>query len=97
MLNLSLIKIKQEQLKYSQKLVYKKIFAQICQTININADLGKNYCLFVVPEFILDEITYPFIDCLEYLNKKIEKIKKDKNIVEVSFFVPNVFYFKWDI
>lgn len=73
MLNLSLIKIKNDQLKYQQKIIYKKIYEQICQTININADLGKNFCLFLVPEFILDEISYPFIDCLEYLNNKIEK------------------------
>ena len=97
MLNLSLIKIKNDQLKYHQKIIYKKIYEQICQTININADLGKNFCLFLVPEFILDEISYPFIDCLEYLNNKIEKIKKDKNIIEVSFFIPNVYYFKWRI
>jgi hypothetical protein len=95
MLNLSLIRIQNERIKDKQKKIYKKIFGQMCQTINSNANLGLSYCLFVVPELIMDEITYPFIDCLEYLNHKIEYIKKDKQIIDVSFYVPNVYYIKW--
>jgi hypothetical protein len=95
MLKLSLIRIQNERIKDKQKLVYKKIFNNICKTININADQGLTYCIYVVPEFIMDEITYPFIDCIKYLDKKIEKIKKDKQIIDVSFYVPNVYYFKW--
>ena len=97
MLNLSLIRIKNEQIKDKQKKVYKKIFGQLCQTINLNADQGLTYCIYIVPEFIMDEISYPFIDCLEYLNRKIERIEKDKQIVDVSFYVPNVYYFKWTL
>ena len=95
MLKLSLIKIQNERIKDKQKQVYRKIFSQICQTINSYADQGFSYCVYIVPEFIMDEISYPFIDCLEYLNKKIEHIKNDKQIIDVSFYVPNVYYFKW--
>ena len=97
MLKLSLIKIEKEQKKQKQKLVYKKIFSNLCNTINSNAEYGKTYCLFTVPDFITDEITYPFDDCINYLNKKIEYIKKDKQIIDVSFYPPNVYYFKWII
>ncbi len=95
MLKLSLIRIQNERIKDKQKQIYKKIFNNICQTINSNADQGHTYCIYIVPEMIMDEISYPFIDCLTYLNKKIEKIKKDKQIIDVSFYVPNVYYFKW--
>ena len=95
MLKLSLIKIQNERIKDKHKLIYKKIFNKMCMTINSNAEQGFTYCVYVVPEFIMDEISYPFIDCLEYLNKKINKIKKDKQIIDVSFYVPNVYYFKW--
>lgn len=97
MLNFDLVKIKQERIKYKQKLVYIKIFNNLCQTINVNIDSGNIYCLFIVPEFILDEITYPFIDCIKYLNYKLNKIKQDKNIIEISFYIPNVYYIKWII
>jgi hypothetical protein len=93
MLKLSLIRIENERIKDKQKQVYRKIFGQICKTINSQAELGNTYCIYIVPEFIMDEISYPFIDCLEYLNNKIEQIKKDKQIIDVSFYVPNVYYF----
>ena len=97
MLKLSLIRIENERIKDKQTQIYKKIFNKICQTINSNADQGFTYCIYIVPEFIMDEISYPFIDCLEYLNKRIEDIKKDKQIIDVSFYVPNVYYFKWNL
>ena len=97
MLKLSLIKIQNERIKDTQKTVYKKIFHKICQTINTNAELGNNYCLYIVPEFIMDEISYPFIDCLKYLNEKMENIREDNQITDISFYVPNVYYIKWNL
>lgn len=97
MLNLSLIKIKNEQIKQEQKRIYKKIFKQLCDTINLNAEMGKRFCLFQVPEFFFNEISFPFDKCIEYLNKKIDKIKKNKQIIELSFYDPNVYFIKWTI
>ena len=97
MLKLSLIKIEKERIKHKQKLVYKKIFSNLCNTINLNAEYGKTFCLFIIPQFISDEITYPFEDCLNYLNNKIEYLKQDKQIIEVSFFSPNVYFIKWTL
>lgn len=95
MLNLSLLKLKNMQIKDKQKDIYRKIFQQICNIINHNAENGKEYCLFQVPEFILDEISYPFEECLEYLNYKLDRLKKDKQILEITFYEPNVYYIKW--
>lgn len=97
MLKLSLIKIEKERLKDKQILVYKKIFSNMCNTINSNAEYGKTCCLFTVPEFIADEISYPFDECIDYLHQKMKYIKKDKQITEIFFYEPNVFFFKWAI
>ncbi len=95
MLNLSQIRIKNEKIKSEQRRIYRKIFRQICNTININAEVGKKFCLFQVPEFFFGEISYPFNECIEYLNKKIFKLKEDKQIIDVSFYEPNVYFIKW--
>jgi len=97
MLKLSLIKIQNERIKDKQKQVYKRIFENLCQTINTNAELGQNFCLFSIPEFIIDEISYPFDECLKYIDKKIIQIKNDKHILDVSFYKPNVYYIKWEL
>lgn len=97
MLNLSLIKIQNERIKIKQRSIYRKIFKMMCDKININAEIGKKFCLFQVPEFFFDEISYPFNECIDYLNEKIEQIKNDKQIIDVSFYPPNVYYFKWSI
>jgi len=97
MLNLELIKIKNEEIKEQQRIIYKRIFRQLCNTINISAETGKKFCLYQVPEFFFDQISYPFNECLNYLNSKIEKLKKDKYIIEVNFYEPNVYFIKWEI
>ena len=97
MLKLSLIKIEKEKIKDKQEKIYNKIFSNMCNTINSNAEEGKMFCLFIVPDFLPDEITYPFDECIDYLHNKIKYIKKDKQITDVSFYAPNVYYFKWDM
>ena len=97
MLNLAQIRIKNEQIKSEQRRIYRKIYKHICSTINLHAEMGKKFCLFQVPEFFFDEISYPFDECIEYLNKKINKLKEDKQIIDVSFYEPNVYFIKWKI
>ena len=97
MINLVPIKIKKEQLKYERKNIYRKIFKQLCDTVNMNAHNGNTFCVYKVPEFFFDEITYPLDECIEYLNKKLAKYKEDKNIVEITFYVPNLYFIKWEI
>jgi len=97
MLNLGLIKIKNEEIKEQQRKIYKRIFRQLCDKINISAETGKDFCLYQVPEFFFDQISYPFNECINYLNSKIEKLKKDKYIIEVIFYKPNVYFIKWQI
>ena len=97
MLKLSLLKIEKEKIRDKQEIVYDKIFYNMCNTINSSAEDGKMFCLFIVPEFISDEISFPFDECISYLQRKIRYIKKDKQITDVSFYKPNVFYFKWDM
>jgi len=95
MLKLTQIRIKNEQIKSEQKRIYKKIYKQICDKINMNAEIGNKFCLYQVPEFFFDEISYPFNECIEYLNKKMTKLKEDKQITEVTFYEPNVYFIKW--
>jgi len=97
MLNLAQFRIKNEQIKSEQKRIYRKIFRLICSTINLHAEIGKKFCLFQVPEFFFGEISYPFDECIEYLNNKIFKLKEDKQIIDVSFYEPNVYFIKWKI
>ena len=56
MLNLEQIKIKNLQIKYARKNIYRKIFQKLCNTINHAAEQGNKFCLFQVPEFFFDEI-----------------------------------------
>ncbi len=97
MLNLALLRVKNEQIKQKQRKIYRKIFKQICELINLYAEAGRKFCLYKVPEFFFDEISYPFNECIEYLDKKMEKLKSEKQIMEVTFFEPNVYYIKWKI
>jgi len=96
MLNISSLKFKNEQIKHEQKKVYKKIFENLCKTINMNAEIGKKFCLYRIPDFLLGEISFPFNECLDYINNKI-KILKNEGITEISFYSPNIYYFKWKI
>lgn len=97
MLNLSSIKLKTEQIKMERKTVYRKIFKKICNTIKLNAEEGRNWCIFQVPSFIFDEISYPLNECLEYIDSKMYKIEGNKQIIDVSFYQPNIYYFKWKL
>jgi hypothetical protein len=97
MLRLSLIKVKEEQLKEKRKDIYKKIFMNICTTINNNAEIRRNFCLFQVPTVSLEEISYPLDECIEYLLGKLNKLIKTKELEEVSFYKPNVIYIKWSL
>ena len=97
MLNLTTLKIKNDKIKQEQRRIYRKIYSNLINKININAETGRRFCLFQVPEFILDEISYPFDECIEYLNNKLSKLKDDKYINEITFFDPNVYFIKWSI
>ena len=98
MLNLEKIFIrKTQQIKYERKNIYKKIFNKLCDTINHNAEQGNKFCLFSIPEFFLDEISYPLNECIEYLNNKLLKFKDNKCITEITFYKPNVYFIEWKI
>jgi hypothetical protein len=97
MLKLSLLRVKEEQLKEKRKEIYKKIFSNICTTINNNAEIRKNFCLFQVPTLSLEEISYPLDECIEYLLHKLNKLISSKELEEVSFYKPNVIYIKWSL
>jgi hypothetical protein len=97
MLNLELIKIKNLEIKYKRREIYRKIFQKLCDTINHAAEQGNKYCLFQVPEFFFDEISYPLSECIEYLNNKLLKFKNDKFITEIIFYAPNVYFIQWKI
>lgn len=97
MLNLASIKKKKDMLAEKQRSIYRKIYHNIVSLINHNAGNNIDFCLFEVPYFMLDEITYPMDECLRYLDAKLEDIKKDDNIIEITFYQPNVYYIKWKI
>jgi hypothetical protein len=97
MLNLAPLKIKNDKIKQEQRRIYRKIYYDLINKININAESGRRFCLFRVPEFILDSISYPFDECIEYLNEKLAKLRNDKYINEITFYQPNVYYIKWSI
>ena len=97
MINLVPIKIKTQQIKYERKSIYKKIFKKLCDTVNLNVENGNTFCIYQIPEFLFDEISYPLNECIEYLNKKLAKFKQDKNILEITFYIPNLYYIKWRI
>jgi hypothetical protein len=97
MLKLELIKIKNEQIKIEQKKIYKKIYYKLIATINLYAEKEINFCLYTVPSFFFDEISFPLDDCIKYLNKRLSYLINDKYIDEIIFFEPNVYYIKWSI
>jgi len=97
MLNLGQIKAKNQQIKYERKNIYRKIFQKLCDTINHSAEQGNKFCLFQVPEFFFEEISYPLNECIEYLNKKLLKFNNDNYIKEITFYPPNVYFIKWKI
>lgn len=97
MLNLASIKKKKDILAEKQRSIYRKIYYNIVSLINHNAENSINFCLFEVPYFMLDEVTYPMDECLKYLDEKLENLKKDENIIEITFYRPNVYYIKWKI
>jgi len=98
MINLSILETKNKKIKEAQEKVYEKIFINLCNIINTKAIDGKKYCLFRVPDFMLGEISYPFNDCIDYLDKKMnEVIKKDEHVSEIKFYEPNVYYIKWKL
>ncbi len=95
MLKLSQIKLKRDEIKIRQRKIYKKIYESIVNAINFNAERGQKFCIFNVPSFILNEISYPFNECIDYLNYKMERMSKKKEITDVSFYQPNVYYIQW--
>jgi hypothetical protein len=97
MLNLEQIKLKNFEIKCKRRNIYKKIFLKLCSTINYAAEQGNKFCLFQVPEFILDEISYPLDECIEYLNKKLLKFSNNSYISEITFYAPNVYFIEWKI
>ena len=97
MLNLEQIKIKNLQIKYARRNIYRKIFQKLCNTINHAAEQGNKFCLFQVPEFFFDEISYPLDECIEYLNNKLQKFKDNSYITEITFYAPNVYFIEWKI
>ena len=74
MLNLDKLHENNKQKKYLQKNIYEKIFKLMCETINFAAESGEEFCLYQVPEFLIDEISYPLTECIEYLEKKLKKM-----------------------
>lgn len=97
MLNLEQIKIKNLQIKYARRNIYRKIFQKLCNTINHAAEQGNKFCIFQVPEFFFDEISYPLDECIEYLNYKLQKFKNNSYITEITFYSPNVYFIEWKI
>lgn len=99
-LKFELIKIKQLRLKEQQRAVYKKIFKILTSKINICIEKEQNYCIFEVPCNLHNEITYPFDECIDYLNNKLTKMVQTNGnhyINEISFFKPNIYYIEWSI
>ena len=97
MINLEQIKIKNLEIKHKRRNIYKKIFQKLCSTVNHSAEQGNKFCLYQVPEFFFDEISYPLDECIEYLNNKLLKFKNNSYITEITFYAPNIYFIEWKI
>jgi hypothetical protein len=92
MINLTPIKIKKDQIKNEQQQIYKKIFKDICNIINLKIIEGRHNCIYKIPSFIFGELSFPFNECVEYLYKKLKDLKE----IKVKFYYPNVFFIQWN-
>lgn len=93
MLNINELKKYNNERKKLKLEPYKVIFEMLCNKIkDTSIVLGKNYCLFTVPEFMLGYSIYDIDDCCTWLTKKLNKI----GITNVEIIEKNIMLIIWD-
>jgi len=98
MLNLDkFTELKKKSLENKKK-CYKKIYKNVIKLIELNISQNINFLIYESSPFIIGEVDYEMLECIDYI---IKKIKKDKMIMkileEILFYEPNVIYIKWNL
>lgn len=94
MLNFDKIKERNLKIQNIRLEAYRNILSMVIKTIELKALENKDFCLYEMPEFVIGDINYNITDCSNYI---ITELSKDKNIIDISFYKPNIIYIKWTI
>ena len=98
MLNLDKFAELKKKTLENKKKCYKKIYKNVIKLIELNISQNNNFLIYESSPFIIGEVDYEMLECIDYI---IKKIKKDKTIMkileEISFYEPNVIYIKWNL
>ena len=98
MLNLNKISELKNQALKNKKKCYKKIYKNIIKTIENIISQNINFFIYEATPFIIGEVDYEMLECINYI---IEKLKKDKTFIkimeEIIFYEPNIIYIKWNL
>lgn len=98
MLNLNKISELKNQAFKNKKKCYKKIYKNIIKTIENIISQNINFYVYEATPFIIGEVDYEMLECINYI---IKKFKKDKTFIqimeEIIFYEPNIIYIKWNL
>jgi len=64
---------KQKKKEDEKKKVYEKIYERIVKKIKMASDLNFFQCNYEIPELLLGIPIYNLSDCIEYVDKKLQK------------------------
>lgn len=98
MLNLDkYAKIKKER-EANKKKCYKKVLKQIICGVETVMVQDIDFLVYEVEPFMIGEVDYNMLECIDYIIKKINKDKNFGKILEqINFIEPNVLYIKWSL
>lgn len=98
MLNLDkFAKIKKERDTIKKK-CYKKVLKKIISYVEINISQNLNWLIYEMEPFILGEVEYDMLECINYIIEEITIDSNFKKILEqIQFYEPNIIYIKWNI
>jgi hypothetical protein len=98
MLNLDKFTEIKKQRELNKKKSYKKIFKQIITYVEMTMEQNVNFLVYEMAPFIIGEVDYDMLECVNY---SIDKIKSDKNfkkiLDQIQFYEPNLLYIKWNL
>lgn len=98
MLNLDKYAKLRKEREYNKKKSYKQEHKRFLNEIETVMIQDINFHVFEVEPFIMGEVEYNMLECVDYI---IDQVQNDKNFIkileDIHFCEPNLIYVKWNL